>query len=534
MTTKCAELMILTARRPISPSDQTDPSRGHQAIASAISHETSSLLSPDAESERIESISETPGSPQNTEKSLSTKRNRTSFQRIDTLTLVMASFSLIFLLAPLSFLGWMWFGDRSSSTWRRIMVDDFAKQAVTISAIVLRTALATLGGIATAMIASISIERRGIPFKDVAQVSLARFSNSGPDAFWVSMLFRRTFIEYPLRLLLMLLLLFTLASQFTSTILLSDLGQGTVITPAVTSTNTSGFSFVDAGFDIITDQLENPNSPFETSPNYWTTDPTVFQTFAEHSELGSSSDGVEDTGLTLRALLPFGDANARETIRDFEGMAPVFDARIVCTRPQLTDLILDPANPSVLSLMGNYTANPSLPGLAATQPVVPFNCPLMIPFVPLNGSFSTRDPSNYWSICPLNASAGGLLPVLDPANNASLTLEYNDGASTSNDAAKINSKGGIWHITDGGWDVDIGNAYLIHNGADIDPNLDLGFSNINGTFNWSSVAEDGPWVKVNFQGSVKDASSNPDTSPTCPSDECYKVKFRMSLCYDAL
>ena len=73
------------------------------------------------------------------------------------------------------------------------------------------------------MIASIVLEHRGVPFEDVAQASTARFSNTGPDTFWKSMLFRKPFIELPLRTLLVALLLTSLASQFISTILLSDL-----------------------------------------------------------------------------------------------------------------------------------------------------------------------------------------------------------------------------------------------------------------------------------------------------------------------
>ena len=450
---------------------------------------------------------------------------RSVYQRIGAYTLVLTILGTIFLLAPLTFLGWMWLGDRSSSTWRRIMLDDFAKQAVTISAIVLRTALAVLGGVATAMIASVSIEHHGVPLQDAAQVSIARFSNSGPSAFWTSMLFRKTFIELPSRILLILLLITTLASQFTSTILLSDLGQGTVVAPSTTSTNTSGFSNVEADFDGNTAEYQNPTSPFFASPNYWTTDPTVFQAFAEYSELGNSSDGVDDTGLTLRAFLPFSDASARQLVRDFQGMAPVFDTRVVCTRPDIKSLKMDPNYTGFLVyLEGNFSSDSSLPGLAATQAIVPFHCPLVMPFNSQNGSAS------FWSICPLNASAGGLLPVLDPSNNSSLRLSFNDDSEIVAEHDKIADKGGRWHVADG-WNVDIGNAYLISNGA-----WDgSGAENAKGAFNWSSVASEGPWVNVNFQDGSSGDSSNPsNVSPSCSSDQCWKTKLRMSVCYDAL
>ena len=425
----------------------------------------------------------------------------------------------------------MWLSDRSVRVWRRIMLDDFAKQAVTISALILTTALTFLGGVATAMIAAVSLEHRGVPIQDAAQVSIARFSNAGPHTFWISMFFRKTFIELPSRLLLICLLITALASQFSATILLSDLGQGVVVGSPTTSTNTSGFSYVGAEYDANTEEFQSPTSPFFASPNYWTTDPTVFQAFAEYTEPGNPSDGVDDTGLTLRALLPFSDAAARQSVRNFTGMAPVFDTRVVCARPQLESLRLDPNRTTgfVVYLEGNFSVPSSLPGLAATEPQVNFDCQLASPFQALNGS--VQDRGKFWSICPLNASAGGLLPVLNPAINSSLKLSYNDDSTSNAEHDKINSKGGTWSVDDGGWNVDIGNAYIIFNSAN-----DGSSENVNASSKWSSDAAEGPWLNVNFQNSQNGDSTDPaNTNPDCNRfTECWKTVFRMSVCYDAL
>ncbi|KAK4938818.1 hypothetical protein LTR10_020825 [Elasticomyces elasticus] len=522
-------------QRPVSPLTPTDVPTEHDPTANDHRHEGSVLMPMEPVSGGMEGSSGKQESLENANNHALKNRSRSVHERMGTYTLVIATISTISLLAALIFLAWMWFGDRSSPTWRRIMLHDFAKQAVTVSSIILRTAIACLGGIATGMIASISIEHRGVPFQDVAQVSIARFSNSGPDAFWISMLFRTTFIETPSRLLLILLLLFTLASQFTSTILLSDLGQGTVVAPSTRSTNTSGFSYAGAEYNNLSNDFENANSPYFTSPNYWTTDPTVFQSFAEYSEPGFPSDDVDDTGLTLRAFLPFADTTSRQSIREFQGMASVFDTRVVCTRSHITSLMIDPNyDDLIVWLMGNLTTNSSLPGLAATQSVVSFDCPHTVPFVPTNQSGPwgmTRDPGTYWSVCPLDASAGGLLPVLDPANNSSLRLTFNGSSLPLFQHEKIVANGGQWHVGDDAWNVDIGNAYLIHNGA----NLDSAAFNVFGTSNWSWVPSEGPWVEVNFQGSSNTGDDNPgDISPACNGDECWKTKFRMSLCYDAL
>lgn len=502
---------------PVSPLTPTAVPTEQDPTANTFGHEGAALLPEPSASEGVGVSSETLEPLEKTENPPPEDRTRPVHARIGTYTLVLAIIATVFLWAPLAFLGWMWFGNRSSSIWRRLMLDDYAKQGVTISALVLRTALACLGGIATAMIASVSIEHRGVPFQDVAEVSIARFTNSGPDVFWISMLFRKTFVEIPARLLLILLLLITLASQFTSTILLSDLGQGTVITPSTTSANTSGFSYAGATVDSGTGDTTDTKSPFLTSPNYFTTDPTVFQTFAEHSEPGKSSDGVDDTGLTLRAFLPFADTTARQSIGDFQGTAPVFDTRVVCTRPNITSLTNDLTRSLAASVFlgGNITTNPSLPGLAATEPVISFSCPQTLNSFTTNVSASANS-GTYWSVCPLDASAGGLLPVLDPAVNASLRLVYANGSMGDGEYTKVNPRGGRWHVADDGWFVDIGNAYLIHNAANFNQ-CDWA------SFTWSSVPSEGPWVDVNLQPTAKAVGYS-----------CEPTNVRMSLCYDAL
>ena len=532
-------IMTYAEQRPTSPLTPTNVLPKRKPVANASRHEKSTLIPTEAAPGDFENP---PGSPEhlkNAEKHAASNRTRPVHERIGIYTLVIATISTICLLAPLIFLAWMWFGDRSSSTWRRIMLNDFAKQAVTISALVLRTAIACLGGVATAMIASISIEHHGVPLKDVAQVSIARFSNSGPDAFWRSMLFRNAFIEMPFRLLLILLFLITLGSQFTSTILLSDLGQGTVITASTTSTNTSGFSYAEADYDAHTIEVENANSPFYTTPNYWTTDPTVFQSFAEYSEAGYTSDGLDDTGLTLRAFLPYADATARQLVRDFQGMATVFDTRIVCTRPQMSRLKMamvenDISGYTAVYMTGNLTTNASLPGLAATQPIVPFECPLAAPFLDYS-NLSSKDPSTYWSVCPLNASAGGLLSVLDPMNDAGMELSYTESEFGSvGQHGKLLSRGGFWQAKDVSknyyWIVDIGNAYLVHNGA----TLNGGILNNTGDSYWSSTPSAGSWSDIDYQGAATGAGNPVRLDPGCSVDECWKTSFRMSLCYDAL
>ena len=126
-------------------------------------------------------------------------------------------------------------------------------------------------------------------------------------------------------------------------------------------------------------QIQSPSSPFFVSPNYWTTDPTISQAFAEYSEAGHPSHGIDDTCLTLRAILPFSDASARQSVQQFQGIAPVFDTRVVCTRPQVKNLKVD--RPLYIYLRGRISTKASLPRLAGTEPTIPFNIPLLDNFL---------------------------------------------------------------------------------------------------------------------------------------------------------
>src|SRR5204862_4216365 len=96
-------------------------------------------------------------------------------------------------------------------------------------ALLIRVAVSALAAVATSMIASIAIERRGVPLEDSAQVSLARFSNAGPWIFWKSLFIKKFFNGFRLRLLIFALFATTMVTQFSSTLLLTDLGQGPVV-----------------------------------------------------------------------------------------------------------------------------------------------------------------------------------------------------------------------------------------------------------------------------------------------------------------
>ena len=85
-------------------------------------------------------------------------------------------------LAVVGFLGFLWFADLSNSTWHRIMVTGWATRAVSISTLVLRSAIDLQAGVAAAMLAAIILESTSVQLRNAAKVSTMRASSPQPRA----------------------------------------------------------------------------------------------------------------------------------------------------------------------------------------------------------------------------------------------------------------------------------------------------------------------------------------------------------------
>jgi hypothetical protein len=85
-------------------------------------------------------------------------------------------------LAVVGFLGFLWFADLSNGIWHRIMVTGWATRAVSISTLVLRSAIDLQAGVAAAMLAAIILESTSVRLRDAAKVSTMRASSPQPRA----------------------------------------------------------------------------------------------------------------------------------------------------------------------------------------------------------------------------------------------------------------------------------------------------------------------------------------------------------------
>jgi hypothetical protein len=415
---------------------------------------------------------------------------------------ILTAVSIVILFGAVGLLSWLWWGSRSSPAWRMVMLTGWVSKTVTLSSTAIRTALSALAGICTSMIAAIAVERRGVPLMKMAQLSIARFTNNGPNQL-APLIFGTRTLERFLRIIAAILLLNTILSQFVSTLLVSDLQADPVIT--FPYTYGKGIGFLSAGFtgaDPLSDAILN------AIPNYYGRKPSAYEAFAEFSEAPSTViDGVDDTGRTVRAFLPFSNEADRLSLQSYSGPARVLDARTVCVRPDFTQLgfCAPSTEKGPMTLCGatkpgaqqddiwyGGNADPQrdlsvfdLPeSLQSVLPgAVPISCPLLAPF-------GTRAAaSGGWELCPLP--------------RAGLVSTFRDSGMSMDE--KRNQSSGRSYLL---WNAM--SAYATGSGLEVD---------YNSTWKLNSSEHDGAWLKTRWTGKYKDGSD-------------FDVNLQATWCFD--
>ncbi|EQB54272.1 hypothetical protein CGLO_05910 [Colletotrichum gloeosporioides Cg-14] len=240
--------------------------------------------------------------------------------------------SLLALAGAVAFISWLWWAPHEDVRWREwVLTPNRLQLSITLAAVVIRTAIGVLAGLATAMAASAAVERRGVHLHAIAQASVARFSSDGPLSLGLLAL-RGSSLDGMVRAELALLILTTLASQFTSSLLVSDLEERRVI--SFPSLESNAYTFVRRP------PLKGvaPEAVSGYAHNYWFQRPRFTETFAEYSDDPVTGEGLDDTGPSVRAFLPLASQEDRESILEFQGMARVIDSRVICLRPRLSNL----------------------------------------------------------------------------------------------------------------------------------------------------------------------------------------------------
>ncbi|CZR57699.1 uncharacterized protein PAC_07588 [Phialocephala subalpina] len=239
--------------------------------------------------------------------------------------------STLGIIASIGFLSFLWFGTDKNTTWRLIASEDWITKAVAMSSLVLRTSISSQAVIATSMLAGLALEKIGTLLPHLASISTIRNSNSGPLtlAWFLSSApaikihdLRRSLLSC----LTVLLLLISLLSQFSSTVLLSDIKSGLV----------PKFQVVGG---ISTNLQDGENSTTFTLSDItaWHRRPAAYASFAEfRPSQYTSGSGFTETGVSLRAFLPIVDQPTRVLTKDYAGSATVIDTRVACFLPNMT------------------------------------------------------------------------------------------------------------------------------------------------------------------------------------------------------
>jgi hypothetical protein len=248
------------------------------------------------------------------------------------------------------------------------------------------------------MTAAIVLERVGTPLLDAPFYSIMRALQGAPHT-----LLRRSMmpLRNPTSVILLILILAevaaTLASQFMSTLLLTDFGDARVTNPSSSQIVRSTYGSAGLGH----------------APAYWTIPPAASWRFGEYST-DSFVDGghFHDTGHIYRAFLPLEDEQERSHLRKFHGPADVLDFRVVCVNPTLKDLALTSKSVTP-TLTGSISVNASYSMLQGTPMAdsIDFACSMPHNNYPKNGTATGLSDLCYMGLSSVRLEN----PLVDPA-----------------------------------------------------------------------------------------------------------------------
>lgn len=276
-------------------------------------------------------------------------------------------------------------GETASASWRSVVLRGWAPEAVTLCSLVIQVCTSAQALICTSLAAATLLETTGVPLSQVAEFSTMRGANGGPWRL-VYLTFRsspRTFFSLQ-SLLMLVLFLGTLATQFASTILVADLDVSSI----------TG----NANHTRLNLTLSDSIQMYQPSSSQWEMKPTDYSAFGEIPSgisVEPTARGFSDTGNVRRIFVPLQHEN-RTNLHHYIGGAYGINSRVACTSPVLTGQFeaFDPGAkplPYLLTMMGNISyeatfANAGLdvPSLCADGTCLPnqFNCTMPTSGIP--------------------------------------------------------------------------------------------------------------------------------------------------------
>lgn len=254
-------------------------------------------------------------------------------------------------IASLGFLSSFWAmpTEPKSSILQNWLLGNKMPRIITVTSLILRSGALGQTALGISMIASLALEKFLVRTRDIPTLMIQR-SNKGATFDLLLLFVKRLFEpsnQRPVWLLFPLLLLMTTSFglQFTSTILLLDLGDGNVPSPPITTPISLGY----LSSSIAQRGRSNNDVNYAGSP------PLAYPPFAElTSSTPQRHEAIDYTGVSLRAFLPFTSQAALLSLRKFSGPTTLINTTTLCVRPPIQTVSLVPVS-DPYSLMMNVT-----------------------------------------------------------------------------------------------------------------------------------------------------------------------------------
>ena len=293
-------------------------------------------------------------------------------KRLGKMAIAILMLGTAIILGAVSFTGFLWFASHNNRTWHAIIVRDWLTESVTILAEAIKQAVNFQIGIGGAMLAALALERGEVLLPNAASLTMMRNGLGSGKLLSLSkkQLRGRKAMKGSSFTIPCLILLETKILAFIQAItiiLTSDIGLQPIPGYSKSSETAFGFTYVTPNYTNV------PQSRVLSRGTSWSRKASVYPTFAEYSEPPFLEDGVSDTGLTLRAFLPYSSAQDREDTYRYNGRTTVLDSRVTCQLPNLEGETVQADLDGSLYFTGSVRATRATPRLGnVTISLVPW------------------------------------------------------------------------------------------------------------------------------------------------------------------
>ncbi|EPS39544.1 hypothetical protein H072_6689 [Dactylellina haptotyla CBS 200.50] len=265
---------------------------------------------------------------------------RNLFNRLGVLSTFLFFGSSAFAIICMGWFGFLWWGTAENSTWHSIVINDWAVRAISLPSSLFRIAIAVQTGTCLSMLAALALEKTYVPLPDLAAISTMRATSPSLTDTLLKFIYPliAEFRNLGVLSIICLALFITFTSSllgFSSTILLSD-----VVVQPIPSYNTRVTTPIDFKWDLGATPVYGFPQNFGGIVKYYywqTNQQRAFAPFAEYSEPPQVVPGLVDTGFSIRAFPPFIESQDRVKLNQFSGKAVVWDSRVVCQKPQVSN-----------------------------------------------------------------------------------------------------------------------------------------------------------------------------------------------------